>query len=190
MKPGPAHATGSTTEVACDEAALVERARNGDTAAFEALYRREVNRVHALCWRLCGGDEAAAQDLTQEAFVRAWQKLHSFRGDSRFGTWLHRLASNVALGYRRSPAWRRRRDDAEATELTLPAEHGTAAQQLELERAVATLPPRARAVVVLHDIEGYEHREVAELTGMAVGTSKAQLHRARRLLRERLGESS
>lgn len=139
-------------------------------------------------------DPDRAEDLTQDAFVRAWDRLPSFRGDSAFGTWLHRLTVNVVLGDLRSRGrWREEalEETAEGEapvapprELrTAPAHAGEA---VDLERAVAALPPRARAVLVLHDIEGYRHREIAELLGVTDGTSKAQLSRARRLLREGL----
>ena len=172
-----------------EDSVLVEHARDGDRVAFEALYRRHRDRVYGLVWRLAGGDFALAEDLLQEAFVRAWEKLGSFRGDSRFGTWLHRLSVNVALSDRRI----RMRSVARETELAdwqeqrIAGEQNVRApEQVDLERAIAGLPERARSVLVLHDIEGYSHAEVSELTGMAVGSSKAQLHRARRLLREKL----
>jgi RNA polymerase sigma-70 factor, ECF subfamily len=165
----------------------VRRAQQGETAAFEQLYREHVGRVHALCLRL-SGDPARAEELTQDVFVRAWEKLGSFQGKSAFGTWLHRLAVNVVLGDRRSEAVRVHRvfgtEEPERYERAGRApEPGHA---MDLERAIATLPPGARAVFVLHDVEGYRHEEIAAMQGSAVGTSKAQLHRARRLLREAL----
>ncbi len=168
---------------------LVLRARGGDVAAFEQLYRRHRDRMYALVWRLCGGDHGLAEDLLQEAFVRAWQKLDSFRGDSRFGTWLHRLSANVALSDRRSrlrrARWEAPMDDA-ADRAATGARDVTAGLRSDLEQAVAALPHRARAVLVLHDIEGYRHADIARITGMAVGSSKAQLHRARKLVRKEL----
>jgi RNA polymerase sigma-70 factor (ECF subfamily) len=172
-----------------DDAGLVQRASDGDRAAFEALYRRHRDRVYGLLWRLAGGDAALAEDLLQEAFVRAWQKLDSFRGESRFGTWLHRLSANVALTDRRTRVRRLERETVldGAVERSASGDRDVrAAEQLDLEAAIAGLPERARAVLVLYDIEGYSHAEIAELTGMAVGSSKAQLHRARRLVREDL----
>jgi len=170
---------------------LVESARKGDRVAFERLYHRHRNRIYGLVWRLCGGDAALAEDLLQESFIRAWQKLDSFRGDSRFGTWLHRLSANVALSERRSRMRRMGRE----TELDLAVERKAtgardvyAGQRMDLEQAVARLPERARTVLVLYDIEGYSHAEVAEIAGMAVGSSKAQLHRARKLVREELNK--
>ena len=168
---------------------LVAQARGGDLAAFEMLYRRHRDRVYALVWRLCGGDHGLAEDLLQDAFVRAWQKLDGFRGESRFGTWLHRLAINLALTDRRGRLRRVRweapiDDDVERT--ATGQRDVQAGTRKDLEQAIAALPERARAVLVLHDVEGYRHAEIARMTGMAVGSSKAQLHRARRLLREEL----
>ena len=174
-----------------DDAGLVKSAREGDCVAFEKLYRRHRNHVYALVWRLCGGDAALAEDLLQEAFVRAWQKLDTFRGDSRFGTWLHRLSANVALSDRRS----RMRHVSRETELDeikerkLSGENDVyAGRRMDLEQAIARLPERARTVLVLYDIEGYSHAEISEIAGMAVGSSKAQLHRARKLVRQELGK--
>lgn len=170
--------------------ALARSASTGDVAAFEALYRRHSGRVHGVIARLVGGHGARAEDLTQEAFVRAWQALPAYRFESAFSTWLHRLAVNTALMELRS---RRSRPQASDDEDALDgigsidsAGHVTALT-MDLERAVATLPPRARAVLVLHDVEGWKHEEIATELGMAVGSSKAQLHRARGLLRTRLG---
>jgi len=172
-----------------DESGLVASAVRGDCAAFEKLYRRHRDRIYGLLWRLCGGDAALAEDLLQEAFIRAWQKLDSFRGDSQFGTWLHKLSANVALSDRRSQLRRMKREIVldEAIERTATgAKDVHAGQRMDLEKAIAGLPERARTVLVLYDIEGYSHAEIAEITGMAVGSSKAQLHRARNLVREEL----
>lgn len=168
---------------------LVMLARAGGVAAFEALYRKHSNRIFGLIWRLCGGDHALAEDLLQEAFVRAWQNLGSFRGESRFGTWLHRLSANVALSDRRIRVRRARFEtvlDESAERTAMGSKDVFAAQSSDLEQAIARLPERARTVLVLFDIEGYEHTEIARMTGMAVGSSKAQLHRARKLVREEL----
>jgi RNA polymerase sigma-70 factor (ECF subfamily) len=180
---------GDAVEVGNDETDWVERARAGDTAAFERLYRLHSGRIHALCWRLCGGDSALAEDLVQDAFVRAWNKLDSFEGRSAFGTWLHRLAANVALSDRRIRLRRVRNEQPwdEAVERETPGPRGLVADLSEdLERAIAALPERARTVLVLYDVEGYAHAEIAEMTGMAEGSSKAQLHRARQLVRNAL----
>lgn len=165
----------------------VRAAQEGDHEAFERLYRAHVARVFALARRLAD-DADRAGELTQDVFVRAWERLPGFRGESAFGTWLHRLAVNVILSDRRS-AWRRSQRVSAAGDLAAFA--GAAAadgpgRKLDLDRAIAGLPPGARTVFVLHDVEGYEHAEIAEMTGIAVGTSKAQLFRARRLLREAL----
>jgi RNA polymerase sigma-70 factor (ECF subfamily) len=171
--------------------ALARLASVGDTTAFEALYRRHVGRVLGVITRLVGGAGARAEDLAQEAFVRAWQALPSYRFESAFGTWLYRLAVNTALmelRSRRSQPFTDSGDDVfEEFGTTDTAGHVAALSQ-DLERAVATLPARARAVLVLHDVEGWKHEEIATELDMAVGTSKAQLHRARRLLRTRLGD--
>jgi RNA polymerase sigma-70 factor (ECF subfamily) len=166
---------------------LVVRAASGDVAAFEELYRENVSRVYLLCLRMCG-DPSLAEDLAQEAFVRAWQKLGSFRGDSAFSTWLHRVAVNVVLGNRRSTARREARVKPVGDDLPvdLSASEPSPGQTLDLERSIAALPDGARTVFVLHDVEGYRHKEIAHLTGLAEGTSKAQLHRARKLLRKAL----
>lgn len=162
----------------------VRQAQKGDTVAFRALYEAHVGRVYALCLRIAG-DVAEAEEHTQDVFVRAWERLSSFRGDSAFSTWLHRLAVNEVLQGRRSAGRRSAR--------LLLAEDGGASHDTgraqpvptgDLTRAIAALPPGARAVFVLHDVEGYQHDEIAQMTGIAEGTSKAQLHRARQLLRE------
>ncbi|HEX5313568.1 MAG TPA: RNA polymerase sigma factor [Gammaproteobacteria bacterium] len=174
-----------------DEAGLIARARRRELGAFEALYRSHVGRIHALCRRL-SGSPSLAEDYTQEAFVRAWESLPGFRGESAFGSWLHKIAVNVVLGKQRlalrRSAWIRddpREEDEEAiAAIAAPGERPDIA--MDLERAIAELPPGAREVFVLYDVEGYQHEEIAALTGLAVGTSKAHLHRARRQLRARL----
>lgn len=173
-----------------EDAVLVRRAAGADVAAFEQLYRRHHRRVHGVILRLVGQAGALAEDLTQEAFVRAWQALPSFRFESAVSTWLHRLAVNTALMELRARRSRPQADDDEdALEaLSTPDTAGRAVLGRDLERAVATLPPRARAVLVLYDVEGWKHEEIAEELGMAVGSSKAQLHRARGLLRTRIGD--
>jgi RNA polymerase sigma-70 factor (ECF subfamily) len=169
---------------------LVALASSGDIASFETLYRRHRDRIHGLMWRICGGDSGLAEDLLQEAFVRAWQKLDSFRGESRFATWLHRLSANVALSDRRTRLRRVQSEislDETVERTAVGSPDVRAAQNSDLEQAIARLPERARVVLVLYDIEGYGHADIAQMTGMAEGSSKAQLHRARKLLREELG---
>jgi len=176
-----------------DDHSLVRASLGGDTAAFEALYRRHVGRVHGVITRLLGRRGQQAEDLTQDAFVRAWQALASYRFESAFGTWLYRLAANTALmelrRHRGEPAIDGDEEHFERIGHPDSAGH-TTALAMDLERAVATLPPRARAVLVLYDVEGWTHEEIADGLDMAVGTSKAQLHRARGLLRTRLGEQA
>jgi RNA polymerase sigma-70 factor (ECF subfamily) len=171
-----------------DPTDLIRRAQQGDHAAFEALYRAHVGKVYALCLRLTA-DAAQAEERTQDAFVRAWQRLSTFRGDSAFGSWLYRLTVNEVLLARRAERRHTARvvthDDPAVLER--PAERSSGpGTGLDLERALAGLPGGAREVFVLHDVEGYRHDEIAKLAGIAVGTSKAQLFRARRLLREAL----
>ena len=158
------------------------KAAQGDTAAFERLYRRHVARVHSLCRRMLQPDQA--DEVTQDVFVRAWQKLGSFRGEAAFGTWLHRLAINVILGKRSEDARLRNRfsDDELVWERAAarPVAHDT---KMDFELALSRLPDGAREIFVLHDVEGYKHEEIAELLGVTTGTSKSQLHRARMALR-------
>jgi RNA polymerase sigma-70 factor, ECF subfamily len=170
----------------------VARAAAGDRGAFERLYRVHVNRVVSLCVRMVG-DRARAEELTQDVFVRAWEKLHLFRGESSFGTWLHRLTVNVVLNARKSDGRQRNRfeenDDEAGGMDALPGVVGmplAPGDMLDLEEAITRLPPGARRVFVLHDVEGYKHEEIADMLGVTSGATKAQLHRARLLLREAL----
>jgi RNA polymerase sigma-70 factor (ECF subfamily) len=170
------------------ELRLVRAAQGGDLVAFERLYRDNERKVFGLCFRL-SSDPALAEELTQEVFVRAWRKLASFRGASAFSSWLYPLTVNVALSERRS----RRRRDARIVATEDPARLEPAPRApapetgFDLQKAMAALPPGARAVFVLHDVEGRTHEEIAAMLKLAPGTSKAQLFRARRLLREALG---
>ena len=171
-----------------DDASMVARAQRGDTDAFEALYRAHAGRVYALCLRLTA-DNSSARELTQDVFVQAWEALPAFRGESTITTWLHRIAVNAMRMRARSDRRRSARialadDDALDAEAaaegaTTPVDVGTA---IDLERAVAALPPGVRRAFVLHDVEGYSHAEIARMTGLAAGTLRAQLHRARQLL--------
>ena len=164
---------------------LVRLAQSGDASAFERLYRREVGRVFALCIRMTGNRDTA-EVLAQDAFVRAWELLGSFRGDSAFSTWMYRIAVNVVMGHLRSQRRRAARFEAEddLERFEFPAATPDAA--MDLDAAIAHLPPQARAVLLLHEVEGYTHDEVGDLLGISAGTSKAHLHRARHLLREML----
>jgi RNA polymerase sigma-70 factor, ECF subfamily len=187
-----------------DSARLVARACAGDVDAFEQLYRREVGQVYALCLRMTA-DVSRAKELTQSVFVRAWDRLASFRGDAKLSSWLHRIAVNEMLVEARSDRRRRARvvlaEDSAETEhagsstdddraptnsgYALPVDTET---RIDLERAIAALPPGARTVFVLHDIHGYRHEEISRMTGSAEGTLRAQLHRARKLLMEALSK--
>jgi RNA polymerase sigma-70 factor (ECF subfamily) len=173
-----------------EDAGDVSAAAAGDTRAFEALYRRHAGHVHGVIWRLVGGVHARAEELVQETFVRAWQRLDGFRHESRFATWLHRLAVNTALMDLRASRSRPQASEEPLEPEAIGGHRENPGLGLDLERAVAALPPRARAVLVLHDVEGWQHQEIALELGMAVGTSKAQLHRARQLLRRYLDDGS
>jgi RNA polymerase sigma-70 factor, ECF subfamily len=166
----------------------VALAARGDASAFERLYRSHVSRIHNLTRRMLGVHEA--DEVTQDIFVRTWQKLGQFRGESAFTTWLHRLAVNVVLERRRSFAILRERmtDDPSALDL-LTVAPARADLTVDFEAAIDQLPPGAREIFVLHDIEGYKHREIAVMLEITSGTSKRQLHRARMLLRKYLGGS-
>ncbi len=161
-------------------------AARGDSSAFERLYRTHVARIHSLTRRMLGSHEA--DEVTQDIFVRTWQKLGQFRGESAFSTWLHRLAVNVVIERRRSFAIQRERmsDDPTALDL-LTVAPARADLKVDFEAAIDQLPPGAREIFVLHDVEGYKHREIAAMLDITTGTSKRQLHRARMLMRKHLG---
>jgi RNA polymerase sigma-70 factor (ECF subfamily) len=157
----------------------------GDARAFERLYRRHVPRIHALSRRMVGPE--LAEDVTQDVFVRAWDKLALFGGKSSFGTWLYRLAINVCLGRRENAGKRRERflrDEVSLERARAP--RSQTEHRMDLDRAIDRLPEGARRVFVLHDVEGYKHREIGELLGISAGTSKSQLHEARMALRTHL----
>jgi RNA polymerase sigma-70 factor, ECF subfamily len=166
----------------------VALAASGDTSAFERLYRAHVGRIHNLARRMLGNHEA--DEVTQDVFVRTWQKLGQFRGESAFSTWLHRLAVNVVIERRRTYAIHRERmvDDPQALDHVTVAP-ARADLTVDFEQAIEQLPAGAREIFVLHDVEGYKHREIAMMLGIATGTSKRQLHRARMLMRRHLGGS-
>ena len=170
-----------------DDQSLASAARDGDTKAFEQLYKRHVGRVHAVCLRLAG-NRSLAEECTQDAFIKAWESLKNFRGEASFGTWVHRIAVNAVLERHRTQlrqaAWVTAGDeDLMESVAGGDAEPG---HGLDLEESIASLPPAARMVFVLFDVEGHSHEEIAGMTGLAVGTSKAHLHRARQILRARL----
>ena len=166
----------------------VALAASGDRRAFERLYHVHLSRVFSLCARMVN-DRTRAEELTQDVFVRAWEKLHLFRGEAAFGTWLHRMTVNVVLNARKTDGRQRTRfdedDDGDGI-AALPARPLAPGDRMDLEAAVGKLPKGARRVFILHDVEGYKHEEIAEMLGVTTGATKAQLHRARLLLREAL----
>lgn len=166
---------------------LVDRAKQGDTRAFESLYGRTVERIYALCLRMSGSTDDAT-DLVQDVYVRAWEKLTSFRGDSLFTTWLHRLAVNLTLERRRSLGRRLRHEvaDPDLERYARAAVQAMPGARVDLERAIAALPAKARQVLVLRDVQGYKYEEIARMTGVSLGTVKAQIHRAHGLVKEAL----
>jgi RNA polymerase sigma-70 factor, ECF subfamily len=170
-----------------DESELIRRTQQRDQQAFAQLYQRHVGRVHAVCRRMTG-DIPHAEELTQAVFVKLWEKLALFRGDSAFSTWLHRLTVNTVLTDFRTTRRREARvfSTDDPTALETPVTPPGTGLRLDLEQAIASLPPRARVVFVLHDVEGYTHEEIAVLLELQTGTTKAQLHRARQLLQEAL----
>ena len=174
---------------------LARRAAAGDTGAFELLYRRHFRRVYALCLRMLG-NPTQAEDLTQEVFINLFNKIGSFRGESAFTTWLHRMTVNHVLMYFRKASTRSElmTEEGETPVQIVRGTENPAAMpvvdRIALERAISQLPPGYRAVFVLHDVEGHEHEEVAKLLGVSVGTSKSQLHKARLKLRQLLRQQA
>jgi RNA polymerase sigma-70 factor (ECF subfamily) len=172
------------------DSALVAAARKGDMKAFERLYRLHSGKVMGLCLRMTRRRDVA-EDCVQQTFIRAWRSLAAFEGRSAFGTWLHRIAVNEVLTHQRNHGTRAESDDdavADAQDTPVESHRDSdAGEVMDVERALATLPPGSRHVVVLQTVYGYSHEEVADMLGIAVGTCKAQLHRGRRLLRERMG---
>jgi RNA polymerase sigma-70 factor, ECF subfamily len=167
------------------DAALVRRAQRSDSAAFESLYRLHVNRIYGLCLRMTG-NVAEAEDCTQDAFIQAWQKLDKFRGDSTFATWMHKVAVNTVLGRMRKSKREHDRIQAVSDVVDAPESIGDSSTVQDLEEAMNKLPRGARHVFVLHAVYGYSHDETGDMLGIAAGTSKAQLHRAKRLLAQQL----
>jgi RNA polymerase sigma-70 factor (ECF subfamily) len=173
---------------ASDEQALVDGCRRGDRAALHAFYERYRRRVFSLIARIVGAQDA--EELAQEVFLRAFKALPKFRGDAQLSTWMYRLAVNAALSHATRGQARARRDLGEEALLALPAEDAPATDpklRARLERALVALPAGYRAVLVLHDVEGLQHEEIAQILGCRVGTSKSQLHKARAKMRELLG---
>jgi len=179
------------------EAEAIERAKQGDQEAFERLYHLHKRRVYSLCLRMTA-NTAEAEDLTQEAFLQLYRKIGTFRGESAFSTWLHRMAVNVVLmrlrkkGLPVMPLDDMPETDEETPKKELGAQDALLAgsiDRLQLTRAIDDLPPGYRTIFVLHDVEGYEHNEIAEMVGCSIGNSKSQLHKARMKLRELLKTS-
>lgn len=170
---------------------LARRAAAGDAAAFEQLYAQHHRRVYSLCLRMLG-NASQAEDMTQEAFLQVYKKIGSFRGDSAFTTWLHRLTVNQVLMHfrKRGVKLEHTSEEGDFTNVVETPIQSTRrismVDRLALEKAISELPPGYRTVFVLHDVEGYEHEEIAHLLGVSIGTSKSQLHKARMRLRELL----
>jgi RNA polymerase sigma-70 factor (ECF subfamily) len=166
----------------------IRRAQAGDVDAFQLLYKEHAGRIYALCLRLKAGDTTDATELMQDVFIKAWRRLATFRGDSAFSSWLHRLTVNTMLENARSDGRRTARVLAmdDTSRLVGAARSSGIELKMDMEDAIASLPKGARLAFVLHDVEGYQHQEIADQLSVSVGTVKAQLHRARRLLRERL----
>jgi RNA polymerase sigma-70 factor (ECF subfamily) len=164
------------------EQQLITRAKQGDQQAFHCLYENYHRRIYSLCWRMLA-DKESAEDVCQEVFVQLWQKISNFRGESKFSTWLHSVATNIILGHlRKNKNWLQRVFSIEdQTMQDIPVEM----EELpELDKHIMRLPERARLVFVLFAVEGYRHEEIATMLGMAVGSSKAQYHRAKGLLQQ------
>ncbi|MDH5619649.1 MAG: RNA polymerase sigma factor [Gammaproteobacteria bacterium] len=177
--------TSADTDKVTDEEAWIRRAKRSDAQAFEALYRLHVGKVYGLCLRMTG-NVSEAEDCTQEAFIQAWNKMARFRGDSAFSTWLHRIAVNAVLGRIRKSTRERDRIAAVADVEPARVATGDTGELRDLAEAIDRLPERARHIFVLNAVYGYSHEEAAGMLGIAAGTSKAQLHRARRLLMQQL----
>ena len=175
----------ATTDAPADERALIKQAQRADARAFEGLYKMHIDRVYGICLRMTG-NVSEAEDCAQEAFIQAWKKMNKFRGDSAFSTWLHRVAVNTVLGRIRKS--KREQDRILAVTDTAPptVATGDTGELRDLSEAVDRLPEGARNVFVLHAVYGYSHDETGDMLGIAAGTSKAQLHRAKRLLAQQL----
>jgi RNA polymerase sigma-70 factor (ECF subfamily) len=179
------------------EAEVIERAKQGNAEAFEALYNLHKRRVYSLCLRMTA-NTAAAEDLTQEAFLQLFRKIGTFRGESAFSTWLHRMAVNVVLMQLRKkglpvvPLEENIETEEESPRKELGGDDPRLAgsiDRMQLQRSIESLPPGYRMIFLLHDVEGYEHNEIAEMVGCSIGNSKSQLHKARMKLREILKTS-
>ncbi len=170
-----------------EDSKLIEESVRGSKEAFRELFNKNVSKIHSLCLRI-SADKHIAEEITQEVFINAWEKLGTFRHECKFSTWLHRIAVNQYLMLVRSEKPRAQMPD-ELAKSIISFDPGKAAEQrIDLENAIAKLPDQARTVLVLHDIEGYKHYEISEMMSIEEGTSKAHLHRARKLLREELSK--
>ncbi len=171
------------------ESELITRAKQGDQVAFHQLYENYYRRIYALCWRMLA-DKDSAEDVCQEVFVQLWQKIGNFRGESKFATWLHSVATNIVLGHlRKQKNWLQRIFSIEEqTVVESSVELTDEREASDLDDKIQLLPERARLVFVLFAVEGYRHEEIAKMLNMAVGSSKSQYHRAKTLLRESLSE--
>lgn len=184
-RPGPVTLRRELSPKSDSDAVDATLAASGDAHAFERLYRGHVGRIHSLARRMLGEDDA--DEAVQDVFVRAWEKLATFRGEAAFGTWLHRLAINVILGRReRRGVFRQRYIEGDGNLETVAGRRSLPETSMDMETAIARLPDGARQIFVLHDVEGYRHEEIADMLGLATGTSKSQLHRARMALRQHL----
>ncbi|MCF2947668.1 RNA polymerase sigma factor [Paraglaciecola aquimarina] len=165
---------------------LIRSVQNGDKRAYNILYQEYIGQVYGLCYRLTG-EKMLAEDAAQEVFIQLWRKISNFKGDSKFSTWLHTVTSNITISYlRKQKGWMQKMFNLEdSVAMNEPAEESVG--KVDLESYVVKLPERARIVFVLHAIEGYRHEEIAQMTNMAVGSSKAQFHRAKQLLKEWMG---
>lgn len=170
-----------------EEGSRIERAKRGDQRSFEQLYRSNVDRVYALCIRMTG-NVAEAEDCVQEAFIQAWKQLPKFRGDSAFATWMHRIAVNAVLGRMRKSKREQLRLEVVKEQSEQVPKYSDTGDLRDLAQTIEKLPEGARHVFVLHAVYGYSHEEAADMLGIAIGTSKAQVHRARRLLAQQLDE--
>jgi len=175
----------ASTDARTDESALIRRAQRSDSRAFEALYKMHVDKVYGVCLRMTG-NVSEAEDSTQDAFIQAWKKMDKFRGDSAFSTWLHRIAVNSVLSRIRKAKREQDRIMAVSDTAVPTVTTGDVGELRDLSEAVDRLPQGARNVFVLHAIYGYSHDETGDMLGIAAGTSKAQLHRAKRLLAQQL----
>lgn len=173
--------------MAMEIAQAITAAKQGDKQAFYSLYQQFVGRVYAICWRLLANRQKA-EDASQEVFIKIWQQLPQFRGDSSFATWLHSIATRTAIDIWRQDKYLRLTDSSDEQPQLAEQSLGCNSNELPLEQAIQRLPAQARAVFVLFAIEGYQHQEIATMLGIAEGTSKAQYFRARQLLQEWLAD--